>query len=487
MSGEDIRCLQEMLAEDEYAFSCEEISEQEEQARLAALSERRERRYGVDPCVPKIIDEREPATPLEELLCTVGLENMTKRYGTSNRIVIPHDFRWVGRAQDFLFKGEVVVQIVFPPAKVDIVPQTVLQNLAVRSTGYNVVTGLGTHLLMGATPANSNIYATMMVATVTRVEYFTVSRRSVVPAQGPVSAWCMGCVPFFSAANNVVWQDKLSPGDNIICVDGDLWYYPATRDPTVIVSGGRMIDRANRQLEVGMFDVPDGEYAYNIDTKKLMAVPIRPPVSLEVYNAWKKVAPIDPFLTSDRQLRVKCDVDPQKYKWNDKSALIRNPQLRSPNMMKKEAKYKEQCKEKFLEKVSRNMFLFYAYECASGRLWVAGECADGIGEIYGDVLEIEYKDDKGKVQFATFAESKAVVVGLALRVRNPMMSLTKAWRMRATKVEGGADSVKALEVFLERSYRSLATVARWWQMVWKDVHPGREEITVGEAARLMLA
>jgi len=307
------------------------------------------------------------ATPIEELMSTVGLVNVRKVYYGNNQV--PHDFRWLAEADDLMFEGEQVVAVMFPPAKLDLLPQTVVKNLAVRGTGYQTVTGLGTHLFMGAVPADQNIEAVVSISTRKKTSFFHLDRLSVKQADGPVRAWT-GSGVFFSLGEKVQWSDKLVKGDNIVLVDGDMWYYPYEREPVVRVEGCRVVDRWGRAMLEDRLVAPDGDYLYNLDTGEAKPVIGRPIVSKELLFAWRKVSRVPSVLyEGERKTLQRFEIDPEEYDPHDRSQLIRNPKLRSPHMMHRALKEREQRKWTFLRNVTRNIFDFSAYELVSGWCW----------------------------------------------------------------------------------------------------------------------
>lgn len=316
--------------------------------------------------------DMEPATPLEELLREVGLINLTKQYSRVARPRIYHDFRWLAHPADLMFRGEKVIAMIFPPAKLDLAPSSVVSNLAIRDGKYVTVTGHGSHLFMGAIPATPDVMCVCEIVTCTKSCYFQVTRNTVSPANGPVRAWTPKG-EFFNCGRNIQWNDRLIPGDNIIMVDGDVWYYPGDRTPVVTIKQGKMVDRKGRTLEPGDWAVRDGEYTFDIDRKTLDEVVWRPPVSWEVYCAWKKLKRLPNMMYGVKNTRDRFDIDPQDYDCRDVSALIENPKLRSPSMMRRKDKFREACKVKYLAEVSRNIFGFAVYEISSGRCWVDHE------------------------------------------------------------------------------------------------------------------
>ena len=159
--------------------------------------------------VDSLCFRQEPATPLEELCAEIGLINVKKRYGSPARERIPHDFRWTAPVEDLMFDGEPVLQLVFPPAKVDLIPLSLQRSLALRDAEYKTITGKGNSLFMGALPASPDMMATFMVVTPTRKEFFELSRTSIRMSQGPVAAWVKGGATFFSA-QGVEWAGNMS-------------------------------------------------------------------------------------------------------------------------------------------------------------------------------------------------------------------------------------------------------------------------------------
>jgi len=130
-----------------------------------------------------------------------------------------------------------------------------------------------------------------------------------------------------------------------------------------------MVDRKARVLEEGQWAVVDGDYSFDLATKTLLGSPIRPPVSKEVYGAWKKLRRFPPMMFGVRKKHERFEIDPEEYDSNDRSKLIENPRLRSPAMMSRSKKYREVCKAWYLKHVSRNIYTFAAYELVVGRCW----------------------------------------------------------------------------------------------------------------------
>lgn len=325
--------------------------------------------------VDSLCFRREPATPLEELCAEIGLINVTKRYGSPARERIPHDFRWTAPVEDLMFDGEPVLQLVFPPAKVDLIPLSLQRSLALRDADYKTITGRGNSLFMGALPASPDMMAIFMVVTPTRKEFFVLSRTSIMMSQGPVAAWVKGGATFFSA-QGVEWAGNMSDGDNIVLVDGDMWYYPAEKKPTVVVAGRKVLDRMGRELVEGYVDQQDGQYTYDVTTGQMQESPIRPPVSRETFQAWKKIEPMPRELYKHRVPVRKFEMDVAKYDPKDRQALIDNPRLRSPTMMRRRAKYREQRREQYLG-VCSDVLMFSVWECAQGNVWSGLECVSG--------------------------------------------------------------------------------------------------------------
>lgn len=320
-------------------------------------------------------DTREAATPLEELCATVGLLNVKKKYSVERKERIPHDFRWVAPVQDLVFRGEPVLQIFFPPAKIDVIPASMQKSLALREVSYEVITGQGVHVFMGAVPGSPDIVATMMVVTPTFKESFTLSRTTIVRTEAPVAAWVRGGATFFDT-RGVQWQGSLSAGDNIAMIDGDVWYIPEDRVPTVTIRSGRAVDRQGQELVPGQFLVPDGVYGYDLDSGQLKPDPVRPPVSAELLNAWKKLQRMPRVMYAQRGVRSEFLMDVQVYDPKDRSVLVENPRVRSVAMMRRRDKYREQCRAQFLRECS-NVMMFPVWECARGNVWSMLECVPG--------------------------------------------------------------------------------------------------------------
>jgi len=401
---------------------------------------------------------REPATPLEELCATVGLVNVTKRYGSQGRERIPHDFRWVAPVQDLIFDGEPVLQMIFPPAKVDLVPLSLQRSLAVREAEYQVVTGKGDSVFMGALPASAEVMAIFMIVTPTRKEFFTLSRTSIMPSQGPVAAWVRGGATFFSA-QGVEWAGNMSDGDNIVLIDGDMWYYPADKKPTVVVAGGKILDRQGRQLVDAPVNHQDGLCAYDMATGSLETAPIRPPVSKETYQAWKKIEPMPRVLYKHRAPLRKFEMDPQDYDPKDKSALRENPRLRSPTMMRRHKKYREQRREQFL-KICPDVLLFPVWECAQGNVWSSLECSSGRQAIVTGMWRLEIEGQCNQLYMPVGREMEFY---RAFKERYGRFKILRSWLIGVIRDQGE----------LERDWRDYDQVAlrrqQWWREGYKEV------------------
>lgn len=316
----------------------------------------------------------EPATPLEELFREVGLINLRKQYCATARARVMHDFRWLAAPGDLMFCGERVIAMIFPPAKVELVPQTVIGNLAIREGSYVTVTGNGSHLYMGAIPATPDISCVCEIVTRKERRFFLVTRLSIASAEGPVRAWTPRG-EFFNAGKTVSWNDRLTPGDNIVMIDGDMWYYPEDRTPVVQVESGTLVDRKGRRLEEGTWAVADGYYTFDMDRKTFDVVVRRPPASLETYCAWKKLKRLPAMMYGVKCQHDRFEIDPDDYDCQDRSKLIENPRLRSVAMMRKKDKYRERCKVKYLRDVSRNIYAFSVWEISNGRCWMDHEIA----------------------------------------------------------------------------------------------------------------
>lgn len=408
--------------------------------------------------VDAICLRREPATPLEELCATVGLINVAKRYVGQGRERIPHDFRWVAPVEDLMFEGEPVLQLVFPPAKVDLIPLSLQRSLAVRDAGYRSVTGRGESLFMGALPATPEIMAIFMVVTPTRKEYFTLSRKSIIPSLGPVSAWIKGGATFFST-QGVQWAGSMCEGDNLVLIDGDVWYYPAEKKPTVLVTAGKVSDRLGHQLVEGTVDREDGLYTFDMKTGQLEVDPVRPPVSRESYQAWKKIEPMPRELYKHRSPIRKFEMDPSLYDPKDRKALEDNPRLRSPVMMRRREKYREQRREIFLQSHS-DVLLFPVWECAQGNVWSMLECMPGRRMIVTGMWRLEVDSRPTSVYMPVGREMEFY---RAFKERYGRFKIWRSWLAGVPKDLGE-------EIREWWDYDLVATQRQqWWREGYKEV------------------
>lgn len=356
------------IGEEEETGSGSEICMEGLAVGSASVEEEPDVKESIEVVFPQESIQMEMATPLEELLREVGVVNLTKEYRRASRDWLAHDFRWVAEPNQLMFRGEPVIAMLFPPAKVDLIPQSVLGNMSIREGAFSTVTGTGVHLFMGALPATPDLSCVCEIVTRKERCFFEITRTMVRSAQGPVRAWT-SCGEYFNVAATIAWNDRLMPGDNIVMVDGDVWYYPEKRAPTVMIRKGQMVDRKGRELEKGVWSVDDGDYAFDLADRSLTPGPVRPPVSLEVFMAWKKMRRMPPIMFGVRKRHERFEVDPADYDASDRSKLIENPRLRSPAMMSRVSKYREMCKVWYLRHVSRNMFAFSAYELVAGRCW----------------------------------------------------------------------------------------------------------------------
>ena len=156
-------------------------------------------------------------------------------------------------------------------------------------------------------------------------------------------------------------------------IDGDMWYYPAKREPVVLVEGGKMVDRKKRELDPGVWAIADGQYTFDMDAKTFRDQVERPPVSLETYCAWRKLKRLPAVMYGPKKQHDRFEIDPTDYDYNDKGSLITNPKLRSIAMMKRRDKFREECKVNYLRSVSRNIYAFAVYEISAGRCWIDHE------------------------------------------------------------------------------------------------------------------
>lgn len=408
--------------------------------------------------VDAICLRREPATPLEELCATVGLVNVAKRYSGQGRERIPHDFRWVAPVDDLMFEGEPVLQLVFPPAKVDLIPLALERSLAVRDVKYRAVTGKGESLFMGALPATPEIMAIFMVVTPTRKEFFTLSRTSVISSQGPVSAWIKGGATFFSA-QGVQWSGCMCEGDNLVLIDGDVWYYPAEKKPTVLVTSGKVSDRLGHQLVDGKVDQEDGLYTFDMRTASLEPNPVRPPVSKESYQAWKKIEPMSREFYRYRSPVRKFEMDPQQYEPKNVKVLDDNPRLRSPMMMRRRVKYREQRREAFL-RVCPDVLLFPVWECAQGNVWSMLECVPGRQTVITGMWRLELDRQPDRLFMPVGREMEFY---RAFKEKYGRFKIVRSWLIGVMKDQGE----------LVHDWRDYDLVAlqrqQWWREGYKEV------------------
>lgn len=314
------------------------------------------------------------ASPLEELCATIGLIDVTRKYRTHKYPVKPHDFRWKSHAADLTFRGQPVLQLVFPPAKLDIMPRSISESLARRMVRYETITGKGEHLFMGALPVNERIRATMMIVTPTDTRFFTMTRTTITESLGPVAAWSDGCPHYFDS-DGVVWNQFLVRGDNVVMIDGDMWYYPENLTPTVTVRAGKVVDRQGHELVKDRVTVQDGDYTYNLRSRGLVPRPERPPVSKEVFTSWQRFQafPMVMYEGIEKSSEFELLLDSRDPRVGD-----RKIHSLSPAMQKKKNKFREACRREYLSK-SRDAYLFSEWECqAIGRNWSMFECVQGL-------------------------------------------------------------------------------------------------------------
>lgn len=336
--------------------------------------------------------EVQKATPLEELVRTVGVEVTTRQYYEGERPDVMHDFRWTAPATEMMYNGARVVDFMFPPAKVDIMPAHISRSLAIRENGYQVLTGAGEHLFMGALPASPHIHCVFAVVTERETVYYEIDRQSVRPAIGPVRAWCHGYPPYFSMSARVEWRTKMSSGDNIVMIDGDMWYCPEKKTPSVLVRDHHIVDRKGTRLMGNEAPIPDGHYDYNVALDVLSYPPSRPPVSAAVFAAWMKYEPLPRYVyEGESRILTRFDMKVDVYDIRDRSALVKDPQLRSPAMLRRRTKYREQLRAIFLERVSANVFLFPAWLISQGENWVMFEQSNGRGAAIGDYYRVRVR------------------------------------------------------------------------------------------------
>lgn len=442
------------------------------------LEERPEKEVIEPEVVP--IPGLERATPLEELMLTVGVVNVKKQYWRAQRERVMHDFRWLADPEDLVFRGERVIAVIFPPAKLDLAPQAIIGNMSIREGNYVTVTGNGSHLFMGAIPATPEVSCVCAIVTRKTEAFFELTRTTVRETDGPVRAWTPRG-EFFSVARAISWNDRLENGDNIVMIDGDVWYYPAKREPVVTVQSGKIVDRKGRELDSGVWAVADGQYAFDIDAKTFSDKVERPPVSFETFCAWRKLKRLPTVMYGVKKQHDRFEIDPADYDPQDKGSLIANPKLRSLAMMKRQDKYREQCKVTFLRTVSRNIYAFNVYEMSAGRCWIDHEVTrmyivpTAAREV---VLSVEGRHLSREWQRVVVDPSVVGSVLREMRARGDIV-VTKCEESRARGYCGSEwckEQMRKMNILVAKCWHNPLKIARAVVEMWMEYYGPPEEV-----------
>lgn len=375
------------------------------------------------------------ATPVEELMATIGLVNVDAAYrGTP----LPHDFRMLTDASHFLYNGMPVLEMRFPACKLDLLPETVAKNLSRNVDGRRqVVTGTGRHLFMGAIECVGEPQVIFSIATYLESAYFLMERTTIRKVNPQPEAWIIGGTPIFTADGREQWRDAISPRQSaVVMVDGNYWWAPYERWVPMLSSGLHLHDRNNRVFDLQV-EIPAGLWEVNLDELGSYRETKRPPVSYELLRAWQKLPRLHSVFFSTTPKDV-CSFVVSAQEFN----LSKAPQcynedstLMSLHMVSVLHKPKGLRMRDFLISQSDtkpgkcdcsggDIFHFYAWSMSHGYLWSTMEMYSGRSDVrdqYGGVL----------VVVPNALREKLLKVGAREDVDEPRaVWLMGSWRMR---------------------------------------------------------
>lgn len=260
-----------------------------------------------------VIETRQPlqlATPLEECLAqTIGLVNLNAAYKGE---MMNHDFRFTSDVSSLVFQGMDVLEIDFPPAKLELLPSSVAENMCRNVDGERVVaTGTGRHYFMGAIACQGEPSVVFSITTErgTTFVYLTRTSAEIMPKLADRCVeWHIGDTLIFSQDTREKWSDGLEYGaSGVLMVDGNYWWAPAQRRFPVLVQQNRLVDRNGKDFGVAV-DELDGVYFIDLDDDEYRCRAARSPVSYEMYRAWLKYYPPHAWLVPYDHKRQTCFV-----------------------------------------------------------------------------------------------------------------------------------------------------------------------------------